>query len=381
MSKHRRNPVAGIEPLEDRKLLSAVIRISGNAQRIAYSDSTPARADFTDFGPMALTGPITSAIRTYTIKNTGDTNLVLTGARVTLYGSNADQFSFLRKPSGTIGPGKIANFTVKFDPTTAGAKSAFVTVKSVSQKSVYRFYISGEALNTTQVVGGQTHAAKTVAGTGNAAANNMALKMNYTGFRTDGLVFDSSLNAGREPFTFKLGVGGVIVGWDKGFVGTKVGDKVVLFIPANEAYGETGSAPNIPKNAPLIFETETLGIGPSIYAQGANSTRINDGDTTPSTTDGTSFGSTARNSTIVKTFTLFADVSANGASPSLTDTANPIRVTGANASEFSVSSITNGAFTVTFRPSGTGTRTAKIEIPNNNPFDNNYTWVIQGTGT
>lgn len=376
----KRESFAGVEPLEDRKLLAASIKVVGNGQRITPGDTSASRDDYTDYGPMALSGPITAAGRTYTIKNSGDAPLVLTGARVKISGTDAGEFTLSKKPTGTIAAGGGSTFRIKFDPTSAGVKRATVTVTSISNKTVYRFNIAARGVQTSAVAGASTHSTKLTTGSGGAAVNGMALKMNYTGFRTDGFVFDSSLKPGREPFQFALG-GNVIVGWNKGFVGTKKGDKVVLFIPANEAYGATGSGTDIPPNTPLIFETETLGIGPSIYAQGSNSKRIDDGDSTPSTTDGTDFGSTARNNTIVKSFTLFADVSAQGAQPSLTDTNTPIKVLGDAASDFTISAINNGTFTVTFKPSKTGTRTATISIPNNNPFDNNYTWVITGKGT
>lgn len=374
---------AGIEHLEDRKLLAASIKIVGNGQRIVPGDTTASRDDFTDYGPMALSGPITQAGRQYTIRNMGDAPLQLTGARVSIQGADASHFTLSKKPIGSIAAGGASTFRIKFDPSSAGVKRATIIVTSISQKTSYKFAIAARGVETTQVPGAGTHISKLKSGKGGAVAAGMALKMNYTGLRTDGLVFDSSLNPGRDPFTFAIGKtpAQVIQGWDKGLLGTRKGDKIVLFIPASEAYGTTGSGANIPANTPLIFETETLGIGPSIYAQGANQTRIEDGDTTPSTSDGTNFGSTQKNATIVKTFTLFADVSANGAAPSLTDDARPIHVLGANASDFTVSTITNGQFTITFKPSGTGTRTATIQIPNNNPFDNLYTWVIQGTGT
>jgi hypothetical protein len=375
VSKHRRNGFAGIESLEDRKLLAASIKIVGNGQRIVPGDTTASRDDFTDYGPMALSGPITAAGRTYTIKNQGDSPLRMTGARISIQGADANQFSVSKSVKATIEAGGGATFRIKFDPTSAGVKRATIVVTSISQKSSYKFSIAARGVETTAVAGASTRIAKLSSGTGGAAANGMALKIKYSGFRADGLIFDP----GTEPFTLNLGAHGVIVGWDKGFVGTKKGDKTVLFIPGSEAY-PNGSGANIPPGTPLIFETETLGIGPSIYAQGANSTRIEDGDTTPSTGDGTNFGSIAKNSTVVKTFTLFADVSAEGATPSLTDTTTPIHVTGAAASDFTVSAITNGTFTVTFKPSKTGSRTATISIPNNNPFDNNYSWVITGTG-
>ena len=88
--------------------------------------------------------------------------------------------------------------------------------------------------------------------------------VNYTGWlylpaapEHHGAKFDSSI--GREPFTFRLGSGGVIAGWDHGVAGMQVGGKRTLVIPAALGYGEDGAGP-IPANANLIFDVELLGI-------------------------------------------------------------------------------------------------------------------------
>jgi peptidylprolyl isomerase len=80
--------------------------------------------------------------------------------------------------------------------------------------------------------------------------------VHYTGWLEDGTQFDSSVDRG-EPFTFTLGQGGVIPGWEEGLIGMKVGGKRQLRIPAALAYGESGSGP-IPANATLIFDIEVL---------------------------------------------------------------------------------------------------------------------------
>jgi FKBP-type peptidyl-prolyl cis-trans isomerase len=85
------------------------------------------------------------------------------------------------------------------------------------------------------------------------------VEVHYTGTLLDGSKFDSSLDRGR-PFSFPLGAGMVIKGWDMGVVGMKVGEKVRLTIPASMGYGERGYPPVIPANATLIFEVELLGI-------------------------------------------------------------------------------------------------------------------------
>lgn len=83
------------------------------------------------------------------------------------------------------------------------------------------------------------------------------IAVHYTGTLIDGTKFDSSLDRG-VPFTFTIGQGQVIQGWDQGLLGMKVGEKRELTIPSDLAYGETGSGSIIPPNAVLIFEVELV---------------------------------------------------------------------------------------------------------------------------
>ncbi len=99
-----------------------------------------------------------------------------------------------------------------------------------------------------------------VVGTGAEAVAGHKITVNYTGTLTDGTKFDSSLNPGRAPFTFNLGAGEVIQGWDQGFAGMKVGGKRKLTIPASLGYGAQGAGGLIPPNATLIFEVELLSV-------------------------------------------------------------------------------------------------------------------------
>ena len=98
-----------------------------------------------------------------------------------------------------------------------------------------------------------------VVGEGTKAQDYNKVVVNYTGELEDGTVFDSSLNPGREPFTFTLGVGSVIKGWDLGVKGMKVGGKRKLTIPPELGYGERNTSV-IPPNSTLIFEVDLLEV-------------------------------------------------------------------------------------------------------------------------
>jgi FKBP-type peptidyl-prolyl cis-trans isomerase len=96
-------------------------------------------------------------------------------------------------------------------------------------------------------------------GTGTEAAAGDSVEVHYTGWLTNGTKFDSSKDR-RQPFTFKLGQGMVIKGWDEGVKGMKVGGVRKLTIPADMAYGSRGAGGRIPPNAVLVFEVELLKV-------------------------------------------------------------------------------------------------------------------------
>ena len=95
-------------------------------------------------------------------------------------------------------------------------------------------------------------------GHGSEANEYKKITVNYTGKLEDGSIFDSSLKKGRDPFTFTLGVGSVIKGWDLGVKGMKVGGKRKLTIPPELGYGDQGAGTVIPPGATLVFEIELL---------------------------------------------------------------------------------------------------------------------------
>ncbi|MGO9109853.1 MAG: FKBP-type peptidyl-prolyl cis-trans isomerase [Thermoguttaceae bacterium] len=96
-------------------------------------------------------------------------------------------------------------------------------------------------------------------GTGAVAESGQHVKVDYTGWLTNGKKFDSSVGTGR-PFEFVLGAGQVIKGWDEGVTGMKVGGKRQLRIPPDLAYGEKGYPGVIPANSALIFDVQLIDV-------------------------------------------------------------------------------------------------------------------------
>lgn len=98
-----------------------------------------------------------------------------------------------------------------------------------------------------------------VVGTGEAAVAGRNVSVHYTGWLENGKKFDSSVDRG-QPFSFPLGAGRVIKGWDEGVQGMKVGGKRKLTIPSDLGYGSRGAGGVIPPNATLVFDVELLGV-------------------------------------------------------------------------------------------------------------------------
>lgn len=97
-------------------------------------------------------------------------------------------------------------------------------------------------------------------GAGATAEAGDMVTVNYVGALTDGTIFDASANHGTTGFTFNLGAGEVIRGWDQGVLGMKEGGKRKLVIPAELAYGNRAIGDVIPANSTLVFEVELLKV-------------------------------------------------------------------------------------------------------------------------
>lgn len=117
---------------------------------------------------------------------------------------------------------------------------------------------SGASSTTATNMNDKLQIVDEVVGTGAEAVAGKSITVNYSGTLTNGTKFDSSYDR-NQPFTFNLGAGEVIAGWDQGFAGMKVGGKRKLTIPASLGYGSADMGA-IPPNSTLVFEVELLKV-------------------------------------------------------------------------------------------------------------------------
>ena len=129
---------------------------------------------------------------------------------------------------------------------------AVISCNSLEQDKVEMDVYNGEKITELKIN-------EMTEGTGTEAVSGKMVSVHYTGWLTDGTKFDSSKDRG-EPFSFPLGAGRVIAGWDQGVAGMKIGGKRELIIPPDMGYGASGAGGVIPPNAALRFEVELLGV-------------------------------------------------------------------------------------------------------------------------
>jgi len=141
------------------------------------------------------------------------------------------------------------------------ALSIFAVAQSAKKSTAHKAAAGGPTHVTgpgTPLPGGLTYW-DIKQGTGPVAVTGHKVKVDYTGWLTNGKKFDSSVGTGK-PFEFTLGAGEVIKGWDEGVAGMKVGGQRQLKIPPDLAYGASGYPPVIPANSTLIFDVTLRGV-------------------------------------------------------------------------------------------------------------------------
>ncbi len=156
----------------------------------------------------------------------------------------------------TLKQTSIVKSNLEVDPEDPNP-TLFIMAKDNSKTS---FTNSRNTMEQTQAITTDSGLSFTdlVIGEGAEATAGQRVSVNYRGSLTNGEEFDSSY--GRGPFSFPLGAGKVIKGWDEGVAGMKIGGKRKLVIPPELGYGSRGAGGVIPPNSTLIFEVELLGV-------------------------------------------------------------------------------------------------------------------------
>ncbi|MGC6430551.1 MAG: choice-of-anchor D domain-containing protein [Jejuia sp.] len=371
---------------------SPEINIQGNGNTIADNDTTPSGTDDTDFGSaVASSGTVTS---TFTIQNLGSAALNLTDASpyVTISGTNAADFTLTANPTTPIASSGNTTFSITFAPSAIGLRTATVSIANDdSDENPYTFDIQGTGVAVTY-----SEVIVTVNWPSYAYENTAQI------YQPDGTLITTITSGGASPFSNSYNLGCLE---DNPNSPAGTGYYAVLTDSWGDGWNGNGTIDITSGGISVLsFDASGIGSGPSTqYFEVANggsacaaSPEINlvgntntilDGDTTPDVSDDTDFGNAdVTVGTVAHTFTIensgAATLILTGASPYIT-------ISGANAGDFSVtsipaSSITVGGsttFEITFNPSATGLRTATISIANNDNDENPYTFNIQGTGT
>ena len=352
------------------------------------------------YGGSSSYGSSASSSLSHTVAKAGTTAAVSVSSSSTLLGQSATFTASVKSvspgagtPAGTVsfydgstvlGTATLGSSgTAELTETQLFAGTHAVTVKYAGNTD-YAASTSGStkltvALPTFATASDGLGTATVKAGSGRGAVDGDTLRVNYTGYLTNGTIFDSSLNAGRTPFDFELGAGQVIAGWDQGLVGLKVGETRVLRIPPSLGYGSTAQGP-IPANSTLIFVVNLVQFDvPKLAITGKGAAVNYDG--TPTSSNGTLFGTTkVGSSSAVSTFV----IEDTGEASLEFTAASPVTISGANAGDFVVTqpTIANNlaTFTVTFKPTAKGSRSAVVTVLTNDPTHPSFTFTVTGTG-
>ncbi|BAO76894.1 hypothetical protein WPG_2664 [Winogradskyella sp. PG-2] len=400
------------------------INIQGNGTTIADGDTAPSTADDTDFGNVD-TG--SSATNTFTIQNTGDSTLTLSGASpyVTISGSNAADFSITAIPNNSISASGSTTFEITFTPSATGLRTASISIgNNDNDENPYNFGIQGTGTTPTYCTAVASndsfeYIGNVTLGTINNNSLQGTTSTGYSDFTaistnlTQGSANAISITPTWPGTTYSEGYA-VWIDFNQDFDFDDIGELVfqagpdsvtpqtgIINVPIGAITGTTRMRVMMddyitvtdPCNNPNFGEVEDytiniIALSPfaEIDIQG-NGTSIPDGDTTPTTADDTDFGTTYTGTPVTNTFTIYNfggtnDLNLTGGSPY-------IAISGADASDFSVTTIptspiaaqSNTTFQITFNPATDGLKTATLTISNDDSDENPYNFNIQGYGT
>ena len=375
--------------------LASEIKIEGNSQVIVDGDTTPSSTDHTDFGTHDV--GVGSQAYTFTILNTGNSNLILSNPVIT---GDVSDFTLTSSPSTTVASNNTTTFAINFDPTASGVRTALVSIANNDiDEDPYTFSIQGIGTATPEI---------DLRGRGVSIANgdNTPTAVDDTDFGTEDIL------EGLQPQSFKVHntgsgtltlTGNPLVSLsgahtsdfhvsqlptaDSVVAGDSI-DFVITFDPtvvgirtAQVSIENTDADEN-----PFTFMIRGIGLASSDMNVLGNGIAIVNGDITPSHADSTALDSTIMDSTSYVTYTI---QNLGSADLNLTDPSPHVNISGTHASDFSVvveptALIASGGgsttFKISFTPSDEGDRNATISIASDDIDDNPFTFAITGFG-
>jgi len=377
------------------------IAVEKSGVSILNGDLIPVPWDGTNFGNAEIGG--TPVQHTFTIENTGDTQLGLTETSpVEITGENADDFTVTGQPADTINGGATTNFTIEFSPSASGLRTAAVSILSDDPDD-------GEFTFAIQGYGDEPPAEQEISVSGNGTS---ILDEDITPSTEDGTDFGTAVIGGASvQATFSIENTGDETLELTGTVpveitGTNADDFSVTSQPAAAIAGgqsdtftiefsPQGSGTreatvkiltNDSDEAEFTFAIQGYGNQPREISVSGKGVSISDGDISPSTTDGTNFGSAdVGGDPVQSTFT----INNSGDEPLNLIGTNPIILLGEYAGDYAIvsppsSTTINGGqsvtFTIEFSPNGTGTRGAMVRIINDDSDEGQFSFAISGTG-
>ena len=377
------------------------INISGDGISIPDGDATPSTSDDTDFGSTAALGG--SVVHTFTIDNAGGAaNLTLNGSPVVeISGTHASDFTVTTMPAlTTLTTAQTTTFVITFDPTDNGLRSAVVSISNNdSDENPYDFSIQGTGLapeidvlgNGQAIVSGDltpSTADHTDFGSQdiNTGSSNSVFTIENNGAASLDLNGSPLVDvSGDHAADFTVSIAPVspvsisgsttfTVTFDPSATGVRTATLSIASTDADEN--------------PYTFSVQGVGTASPEIAVVGNLNDISNGDTSPSTSDFTDFGSLDVSDVILTTHSFTIE---NVGSGDLSLTGLPkVQISGANAGDFiisqqpAVSTISAGGsttFLVAFDPTTTGVREATILIPNDDADEAPFSFSIQGLGT
>lgn len=377
------------------------MNVAGNGISIPDGDTSPSTSDDTDFGSVsAVSG---SVVHTFTIDNAaGNADLTLNGSPlVEISGDHAGDFSVTTLPALTnLTSAQTTTFQITFDPIDNGLRSAVVSISNNdSDENPYDFDIQGTGLapeiliqgNGQEITSGDTIPALADATDFGSLDINTGSGSNIFSIQNSGVV---ALDLTGVPLVVISGDHAadfsVTASPSTPIAGSGSTTFTITFNPSATGLREAtiSVASTDADENPYVFDIQGTGTAaPEIVIQG-NLNDISSGDTTPSTSDFTDFGSLDVSEVILTTHSFIIQ---NTGSADLSLTGLPqVQISGANAGDFVVSTqpasstISAGgsiSFQIAFDPTTTGFRTATVMVPNNDADENPYTFNIQGLGT